>query len=131
MRAVFNTNIFISAFAIPSGKAEEAYLHLLKGTFELHISVAILTETAKILKIKFDWSEEKIEHLLRTIGKAVTVIITKTHIHLLQDEPDKRILECALEGKADFIVTGDKDLLSLNKFHQIPITKLSEFLDFF
>lgn len=131
MRVVFDTNIFISAFGIPGGKAEEAYLHVLKGTFELITSIPILTETSKILKTKFDWSEEKIEYLLRAIGKTATVIKTKNQIHLLQDEPDNRILECALEGKAHFIVTGDKHLLSLKNFQEIPITKLSEFLTFF
>ena len=41
MRAVFDTNIFISAFVIPGGKAEEAYLQAVRATFELFTSIAI------------------------------------------------------------------------------------------
>jgi len=59
VRVVFDTNIYISALAIPGGNAEEAYLEAVRGTFELFTSVAILTETARVLQTKFDWSEDK------------------------------------------------------------------------
>ncbi|MEW6377918.1 MAG: hypothetical protein AB1502_19270 [Thermodesulfobacteriota bacterium] len=53
MKAVFDTNIFISAFVIPGGKAEEAYLNALRGNFDLCSSIAIFTETAQKLREKF------------------------------------------------------------------------------
>ncbi|PWB82098.1 MAG: putative toxin-antitoxin system toxin component, PIN family, partial [Candidatus Methylomirabilota bacterium] len=56
MRVVFDTNVFISAFVIPGGRAEDAYVHAIRGTFELYTSVAILTETANTLRTKFEWS---------------------------------------------------------------------------
>jgi predicted nucleic acid-binding protein len=59
VRVVFDTNIYISALAIPGGNAEDAYLEAIRGTFELFTSVAILTETARVLQTKFDWSEDK------------------------------------------------------------------------
>jgi predicted nucleic acid-binding protein len=59
VRVVFDTNIYVSALAIPGGNAEEAYLEAIRGTFELFTSVAILTETARVLQTKFDWSEDK------------------------------------------------------------------------
>ena len=79
MRAVFDTNIFISAFVIPGGNAEEAYLHALRGTFELFTSVAILTETATTLQTKFQWSDEKVRQLLQAISKTATVVRTQPH----------------------------------------------------
>ena len=129
MNVVFDTNIFISAFVIPGSKAEEAYLHCFKGHFTLYSSVAILTETAKKLREKFGWQENKITHLLKAISKVPTVIKTHPHLHLLDDDPDNRILECALAAKADFIVTGDKHLLSLKRLENITIVKLSNFLE--
>jgi predicted nucleic acid-binding protein len=48
----------------------------------------------------------------------------------LADEPDNRILECAVAAEADFIVTGDKHLLSLKHFRNISIVTLSHFLEF-
>ena len=58
MRVVFDTNIYVSAFAIPGGNAEDAYLEAVRGTFELFTSVAILTETAGVLQNKFAWEED-------------------------------------------------------------------------
>ena len=129
MKIVFDTNIFISAFVIPGGKAEEAYLNVLRGNFNLYASVAILTETAQKLREKFGWEEGKITHFLKTIAKSATIIKTQPHLHLLADKPDNRILECAMAAKADFIVTGDKHLLSLKHFQNIKIARLSDFLE--
>jgi putative PIN family toxin of toxin-antitoxin system len=128
LKVVFDTNIFISAFVIPGGKAEEVYLRVLRGDFDLCSSVAILTETAQKLREKFGWPENQIVRLLQAISKVATVIKTRAHLHVLADEPDNRILECAVEAAADFIVTGDKHLLSLKNFQYIRIITLSNFL---
>jgi putative PIN family toxin of toxin-antitoxin system len=126
---VFDTNIFISAFVIPGSQGEEAYLHAMKGNFNLFSSVAILTEMAQKLREKFGWQENKITRLLKAISKVATIIKTRPHFHLLADDPDNRILECAIAAEADFIVTGDKHLLSLKNFQNISIVKLSNFLE--
>ena len=129
MKVVFDTNIFISAFVIPGSRVEEAYLRALRRNFILYSSVSILTETAQKLREKFGWEENKITHLLRAIAKVAVIIKTHPHLHLLADEPDNRILECAMAGKVDVIVTGDKHLLSLKHFQNIPIVTLSNFLE--
>ena len=103
MRVVFDTNIYISAFVIPGGNAEEAYLHAVRGRFELFTSIAILTETANTLSNKFAWSQGKIEDLLTNVGQSAVVVKTQPHIHILRDEPDNRILECATWARAQGI----------------------------
>ena len=128
MKVVFDTNIYISAFVIPGGNTEEAYLRAVKGEFTLYTSLAILTETAQTLEKKFGWQADKIAQLLKAISKVAPVIKTYPHLHVLADEPDNRILECAIEAKADFVVTGDRHLLSLNTFQNIAIVTLSNFL---
>jgi len=128
VRVVFDTNIFISAFAIPGGHAEEAYLHALHGRFELCTSVAILTETANTLRIKFDWSQERIQQLLQSISQTAKVLKTHPHLHLLKDEPDNRILECAILAQAELLVTGDRHLLNLHRYEMTSLIKLSDFL---
>jgi len=130
LRVVFDTNIFISAFVIPKSKAEEAYLHSLTGNFVLCSSVAILSETAQKLREKFGWEENRITRLLKAIARAGAVIKTRPHLHVLADEPDNRILECAVAAEADFIVTGDRHLLPLKHFRNISIVTLSRFLEF-
>jgi putative PIN family toxin of toxin-antitoxin system len=129
VRVVFDTNIFVSAFAIPGGMAEIAYRHAVHGAFELVTSVAVLTETANILKSKFDWSDEKVKQLLKSISKVARVLKTQSHINkILEDEPDNRILECAFDAEADKIVTGDNHLLSLKRYQDISIATLADFL---
>lgn len=125
---VFDTNIFISAFAIPGGKAEEAYLLAINGAFTLCSSVFILTETAGKLRQKFGWADDRIRKFLKSVAKFVTIIKTQPTLHVLSDEPDNRILECALAAQAAAIVTGDKHLLALKEFRGVEIVKLSDFL---
>ncbi|NJD69562.1 MAG: putative toxin-antitoxin system toxin component, PIN family [Candidatus Methylomirabilota bacterium] len=128
MRVVFDTNVFISAFVIPGGRAEDAYLHAVRETFELYTSVAILTETANTLRTKFEWSAENVRRLLQSISQTATVLKTQPHLHILKDEPDNRILECALLAEAEIIVSGDRHLLSLVRHRGITIVKLADFL---
>jgi len=128
VRVVFDTNIFISAFAIPGGNAEEAYLQAIQGTFELVTSVTILTETAGILRTKFEWADDKIEQFLQSVSRVATVLKTHPHLHVVQDEADNRILECAQLARADYIVTGDRHLLALQRHEQTTLISLADFL---
>jgi len=128
LKVVFDTNIFISAFAIPGGKAEQAFLQALKGAFTLYTSISILTETSQILREKFDWDDERIIQLLKFIKTVAVILKTEPTLHTLKDEPNNRILECAEEGKVDLIVTGDKHILGLRDYKGIRIVNLSDFL---
>jgi putative PIN family toxin of toxin-antitoxin system len=132
LKIVFDTNIYISAFVIPGGNAEKVYLHAIDGDFELCTSVAILTELARKLggKLggKFGWEKQKIAQLIRSIGNLATVLKTTPWLKVVADDPDNRILECALEAGADFLITGDKHLLKLRNYENFEIIKLSTFL---
>ena len=128
MRVVFDTNIYVSALAIPGGMAEEAYLEAVRGTFELFTSVAILTETARVLQTKFDWSEDKVREAIQDISQTATVLRPRPTLHLLDDEPDNRILECAIAAPAEFVVSGDRHLLALKHHADITMISLADFL---
>lgn len=128
LKVVFDTNIYISAFVIPGGNAEKAYIHAVNGDFELYTSVAILTELARKLDEKFGWDKQKIAQLIRSIGNLATVLKTTPCLKVVTDDPDNRILECALEAGANFLVTGDKHLLKLKGYKNFKIIKLSTFL---
>ena len=128
MKVVFDTNIYISAFVIPGGNAEKAYLKAIDNNFDLYTSIAILTELANKLDKKFGWEKHKIEQLVKSIGKLAIVYKSKPWLHVVSNEPDNRILECALQAGAEFIVTGDKHLLKLNKYENTEIIKLSSFI---
>ena len=131
MKVVFDTNIYISAFVIPGGNAEKAYLQAIDGDFELCTSVAILTELARKLDEKFGWEKERIIQLITSISNVATVLKTTPWLKVLSDEPDNRILECASKAEADFLITGDKHLLKLKHYENFKIVKLSAFLMMF
>ncbi len=128
VRVVFDTNIYISALAIPGGNAEDAYLEAVRGTFELYTSVAILTETARVLQTKFDWADDKVREAVQDIGQVATVLRPRPTLHILDDEPDNRILECAVAAQAEFVVTGDRHLLALKQHGDITMISLADFL---
>ena len=129
MRVVFDTNIYVSAFAIPGDRAEEAYLHALRGRFELLTSVPILTETATVLQSKFDGAEVKTRGMMQAISRVAHILRITSRLPVVADEPDNRILECAIQAHADFIVTGDRHLLTLKHFEGVKIIGLAVVLE--
>ncbi len=128
MRAVFDTNIYISAFAFPGGRAEEAFLLALDGYFTLCVSTAIMAETAEILAHKFVWEPEPLSGLIKFMGQLARVATVPHRLKILADAPDNRILECAEEAEAQYIVTGDRHLLDLKQYKTTRILALSDFL---
>ena len=128
MRVVFDTNIYISAFITPGGRAEIAWLRAVNGEFILFTSVPILTETARKLREKFRWDDEHIKAAVRHAAAVGTVVKPTLTLAVLADEPDNRILECALEAKAGVIVTGDRHLLDLGEYEGVVIVTLAAFL---
>ena len=102
MRVVFDTNIYIAALAIPGGNAEEAYTKAIRGTFELFTSVAILTETARVLQTKFEWSEDKVRQAIQGISETATVLRPRPSIQL------KRHTNSAIISLAEFLAILEK-----------------------
>jgi putative PIN family toxin of toxin-antitoxin system len=131
MRVVFDTNVYISAFVVPGSQRERAFLLARRKRFFLYTLVAILTETAQKLREKFAQSETDIRAALKIVSRVATVLRPPVHIRVLADEPDNRILECALAAHADLIISGDRHLRQLRKFQKIPIVRLADFLRLF
>jgi len=131
MNVVFDTNIFISAFVIPGSQGERAFLLARQRRVALFTSVAIMTETAGKLREKFDQAEEDITQALKLISRAAEVLKPAVKLTVLKDGPDNRILECALEAHADLVVSGDRHLLRLRTFQDVPIIRLADFLRMF
>ena len=126
-RVVFDTNIFLSAFTF-GGKPEVAFEMARAGKIQLVVSASILAELASILSGKFAWDDEEVRDALLVIGRHVELVKPGLRLRVLDDDADNRILECAVEGRADWIVSGDHHLLSLKEFRGIPIARVSDFL---
>jgi putative PIN family toxin of toxin-antitoxin system len=113
----------------PGGRAEETLLKIIEGKDQLILSRAILDELLTVLSRKFSRDAEQLAHLgvfLTDIAELVQPLQT---LDILADEPDNRILECAIAGQADSVVTGDRAMLQLGQYQQIRIISLKEYLD--
>ncbi|MBI3609443.1 MAG: putative toxin-antitoxin system toxin component, PIN family [Nitrospirae bacterium] len=129
MRVVFDTNIFISALVIPGGQAEKAILRITSGHDTLLISKPILDEVLSTLAGKFSRDMEALSRVAVSLTEMSEVITSHKKLKVFEDEPDNRILECALAGNAERIATGDKEMLRLKHYRGIRILSLREYLD--
>ena len=128
IKIVCDTNILISTFIFPGGPPEEIFHSVLRQEYKLGISTPILEEFKKVLRIKFTWPEDKITEIADLIQRNSVKVTSKHQVKLIHDEPDNRILECAEEFKADYIISGDKHILKLKMFKNMKIRLASDFL---
>jgi putative PIN family toxin of toxin-antitoxin system len=129
LKAVFDTNIFVSALAIPGGQAERAIDLVIDARVNLLISKEIIHEVLGVLALKFAKGAEELARTAVFLSEMGEVIMPREKIAVLDDEPDNRILECALTGHADVIITGDRAMMNLKKYRGIRILSLRQFLD--
>jgi uncharacterized protein len=129
LKAVFDTNIFVSALAIPGGQAERAIDLVLDARVNLCISREIIHEVLGVLAQKFSKGPEELSRTAMFLSELAELIVPRKKLAVLDDEPDNRILECAVTGHADILVTGDRAMLNLKKYQEIRILSLRQFLD--
>ena len=129
LTTVFDSNIYISAFNF-GGIPFQLVVLALQGEFKLFISEEIVTEVLAVSAKKFKYNQQKIKRLdafLRDIAGVVHPGMTVTTIKGWA--ADNRILECAVEANAHYLVTGDKKhLLPMKQFKGIRIVSPQQFL---
>jgi putative PIN family toxin of toxin-antitoxin system len=129
LKAVFDTNIFVSALALPGGQAERAIDLVLDARVHLCISKEIIHEVLGVLAQKFSKGPEELSRTAVFLSELGELVVPRKKLTVLDDEPDNRILECAATGHADAIVTGDRAMLNLKKYQEIRILSLRHFLE--
>jgi putative PIN family toxin of toxin-antitoxin system len=128
VRAVLDTNIYVSALALPGSIAEEALQQAAFKRYDLVTSPAILAELANVLTRKFEWDPTRALEACREIADLSIVVRPTQRIEILRDKPDNRLLECAVAAHAERLVTGDKHLLRLSRYEGTRIVRLADFL---
>ena len=130
IKAVADTNVYISAVLF-GGRPEEVRILAREGKIELLISENILAEIAGVLKRKFHWSDWQISEIIKEIREFTTLITPVAGLSVItEDEPDNRVLECAIEGKAQYIVSGDEHHLQrLKEYERIKILSPAQFIE--
>jgi putative PIN family toxin of toxin-antitoxin system len=130
MKIVLDANIFISAFYW-GGNSELIINRVIEGLDELYFSKEILDEINDVMaRPNFETDQVKIDNYIKrieNIGKKI--IITGKIQNVCRDNDDNDKLECGIESDAEYLITGDKDLLVLDHYENITIVKPKEYLD--
>ena len=129
MKVVFDTNVFVSALTLPDGRGDQALRKIVQGEDSLALSKQILDELLSVLARKFARNREELARVAVFLSNLGEIVEPAESLTVLADEPDNRIVECALAANAQLIVTGDRAMLALGEYQGIRIVSLSAYLD--
>ena len=135
IRAVLDTNLFVSGLFSSYGSVAKLQQLWLSGGFELAVSEDILEEIGETLQKshiqkQLHLKPEEIVGILELIREKAFVVTKDRYKtdRIVEDPGDNKFLGCALEAKAYYVVSGDNHLLSLKHFHGIQIVDAGTFI---
>lgn len=129
-RVVVDNNALVSRLLIPESVPGRAVRKAVDEA-QLLVSEATLEELADVLaRAKFDpyVSIADRQEFIRLLGRIAELVPITYRMQACRDPRDDKFLELAINGRADLIVTGDRDLLELNPFRDVPIITPAEYL---
>lgn len=131
-KIVLDTNILISALGW-DGKPKEIFRKILNGEFELIISNKQLEELHRVMDYpKFKFTNEQKGKFVSIILEVSKVVETLGRVKIVEKDPDDNmIIESAVIGKAEYIISGDPHLLELREYARVMILTAAEFLERF
>lgn len=131
-KLVLDTNVLISALHF-GGRPREVLDLARHGQVDLVLSDFILAETEKILREKLHWEDRMLSLTLSRLRQTATLVEPRQKITIIKaKDADNRILECAVAGEADYLVSGDKKhILPLKEYQGIRILSPADFLKSF
>ena len=130
MRIVIDTNVVVSAVFF-GGKPREILERVIEGSLEAYATKEILDEYRDTIDYLLEKYSGKTTLDLSMIIKLFHTIKRKTHIELCRDPDDDKFIECAVDGKCYYIISGDKDLLEISRYKNIQVVTVTEFLSLF
>ena len=130
MRITLDTNVLVFSLIVAAGSADQVVRVVRDDEVEMVISQFILDELARVLTEKFELPPKAVQKAVQRFQRLATIVEPILTIDIIKEkENDNRILECAVTGKVDYLVTGDKKhILPLGSIRGIPIVSVSEFL---
>lgn len=128
VKVVLDTNIIVSAIGF-GGKPHQILVGVLQEKIKAVTSSILLAELEEVLTKKLLLSKENILLTLEEVKNVFIVVQPKKTINAVRDAEDNRVLEAAVEGSCDYIITGDKELLKLGKWKKISILTAAQFLE--
>jgi len=129
-RIVIDNNALVSRLLLPSSVPARAVRKAVE-TAQILVTDATLMELAEVLsRPKFDpyVSVGERQEFLRLLTRVGEMVVVTLKVKVCRDPKDDAVLEAAVNGRANLIVTGDKDLLTLHEFHRIAVLSPSAYL---
>ena len=129
-RLVIDTNLWISFLITKNYKKLDARIKRtkVKILFSLELMEELLTVVSRP-KFKKYFDKEDIEQLLNLVDFYGEMVDVKSDLKICRDVKDNFLLSLSKDGKADFLLTGDHDLLALRKIDKTKIISISEYLN--
>ncbi len=131
LKVVFDTNVVVSA-ALYEKSLPALLLSLgLEGKVRFFVSPALLNEYEAVLRrSRFKFGQRQITELMEDINRKALIVIPTKRLKIIgADEPDNRVLECAIKAEADFIITGNRRHFSFEEFKGSKIVTPREFIN--
>jgi putative PIN family toxin of toxin-antitoxin system len=134
LKAVVDTNNFVSGLINKKGPSAQVIELWRRGHFTLFTSSSIIGEVQRVLTYprltrKYSLQEDDTEGFIQLLKHEAVVMETLPDVSVIDDDPDdNKFVACALKGRVDYIISGDRHLLSLKNFQNIPIVTAQEFL---
>jgi putative PIN family toxin of toxin-antitoxin system len=126
--ATLDSNVYIRALHF-GGPAATLLGHARAANIRIDISDAILNETSRVLRDKFQWNGYMLHDARSKLLALANPVTPAARLSVIKEDPDDdRILECATEAKSDYIVSEDKDLLRLGRYGNARIVNVFEIL---
>ncbi|MCG2691218.1 putative toxin-antitoxin system toxin component, PIN family [Microgenomates group bacterium] len=130
-RVVLDTNVYLSGI-IFGGNCRHILDLMIKKEIKVVISPAILLEISQKLKQKFKWSQNQIFTVIKTLIKSTKAVQPKIKIRVVKmDKSDDKIIEAAVTGRVNYIISGDKHLLKIKKYQGVKIVTPADFLSIY
>jgi putative PIN family toxin of toxin-antitoxin system len=129
VRVVIDTNVLVSAFIV-GGKPRRLVLKLLEEHTVI-LSRQMLAELADVLaRDKFIVKTSQVDRFLTSLMRKSKIVTPSSRFKVISEDPDDDVvLNTAYNGKADYIITGDKHLLALKEFKRIKIVTVTQMLE--
>jgi putative PIN family toxin of toxin-antitoxin system len=134
LKAVLDVNVWVSAL-LWGGKPAEIVKAAEQGKVRLFASEEIVREISQVLnypKLRRVYEAEEMnrEELIEAVLKVVQLVQATRRVKAVLEHPtDDKFLECALEARADYVVSGDKHLLKVGNYEKIQVVSVREFLE--
>lgn len=128
-KIVCDTNVLVSGFMY-SGNEREVIKKIYEGEIINFTSRELIIEFVRVIRRrKFRLTEKEQKRILEFLIEISENVKPKKRINVIkEDSEDNRVIECALESKADYIISGDRHLLTMKRYKGIKILNAKRFL---